>query len=202
MDGNIHPYHIHYIGPSMYPTLKPGDILYVFPYRGQCMRPGDIAVAQLSVRRQPIVHRIISIDQKKIIMRGDNNIDTDPFIILPADIIGRVEKVQRNNKCFSVSRGKKGWLTHRFRRFFKRFDLMTSRVLGPLYRYLSRNEKLIRIGRNCLKTKLVSFKCDNGSELMLMIGRHVIGRFSHASGKWVIRRPFRLFIDERTLPKT
>jgi hypothetical protein len=40
-----------------------------------------------------------------------------------------------------------------------------------------------------------------GKELQLLMGRRVIGRWLPGMSRWHIRRPFRLFVDEASLPE-
>jgi len=80
------------VSDSMLPTLHVGDLLLV----DNLKKPeiGDIVVYKVSVINYPIVHRIIG---KKFvngrygyIIKGDNNEQADPFVVMPEDIIGKV----------------------------------------------------------------------------------------------------------------
>jgi hypothetical protein len=52
-----------------------------------------------------------------------------------------------------------------------------------------------------MKTKVISFDRAEGLELQLLMGRRVIGRWLPGMTQWLIRRPFRLFVDEASLPE-
>jgi hypothetical protein len=54
---------------------------------------------------------------------------------------------------------------------------------------------------NNIKTKVISFDRAEGTELQLLLGRRVIGRWLPGMTQWLIRRPFRLFVDEGSLPE-
>jgi hypothetical protein len=48
---------------------------------------------------------------------------------------------------------------------------------------------------------VISLNRDAGTELQLVMGRRVIGRWLPGKSGWNIRRPFRLFVDEESLPE-
>ncbi len=80
------------VSDSMLPTLHVGDLLLV----NNIGKPkvGDVVVYKVSVINYPIVHRIIGtkfVDGRYgYIIKGDNNNQPDPFIVMPEDIIGKV----------------------------------------------------------------------------------------------------------------
>jgi hypothetical protein len=52
-----------------------------------------------------------------------------------------------------------------------------------------------------MKTRAISLSHPAGTELQLLMGRRVIGRWLPGMSGWNIRRPFRLFVDEEALPE-
>ncbi|MGD8776215.1 MAG: hypothetical protein PVF76_16570 [Syntrophobacterales bacterium] len=48
---------------------------------------------------------------------------------------------------------------------------------------------------------MISFNRDAGTELQLVMGQRVIGRRLEGKTRWHIQRPFRLFVDETSLPE-
>jgi len=52
-----------------------------------------------------------------------------------------------------------------------------------------------------MRPRVISFNRDAGTELQLVMGRRVIGRWLEGKSGWNIRRPFRLFVDEAALPE-
>ena len=48
---------------------------------------------------------------------------------------------------------------------------------------------------------MISLNRDGETELQLLMGRRVIGRWLPGRTGWSIRRPFRLFVDEAALPE-
>jgi len=49
------------------------------------------------------------------------------------------------------------------------------------------------------RARLVRFDARRRVFLKLLIGRQMVGQYDERSDKWRIRRPFRLFVKERTL---
>jgi hypothetical protein len=52
-----------------------------------------------------------------------------------------------------------------------------------------------------MRPRVISFNRDAGAELQLVMGRRVIGRWLEGKSGWNIRRPYRLFVDEESLPE-
>ncbi len=61
---------ILYRGPSMNPTLKDGDLLYVRAYADREIKCGDVVVFFASQRGDMIAHRVAAVDSRGIRTRG------------------------------------------------------------------------------------------------------------------------------------
>lgn len=68
-----------------------GDALVVVGVKTEDLKPGDVIVYSIEGQRTPVVHRIVKIDGKKIITKGDRNPSTDPWE--PSRIHGKVVAV-------------------------------------------------------------------------------------------------------------
>ena len=191
-----------YTGLSMNPTLREPDILFVFPYKNRDIKRGDIAVFQIPDSKRKATHRIVSVSKNGIRTRGDNNIDTDPYILEPDDIIGVVDYIQRGRKIKHIMGGNVGFLYSVLLRFnfFPNLNLRITNLLFPLYDRLSKLGVLRKILPWRIQPQVYTFQTEEGVEMQLFIGRIPIGRRSTAKKSWQIRRPFRLFIDETSLP--
>jgi signal peptidase len=192
--------HVVYTGPSMSPTLKPGDRLQVVPDAGRKVRRGDVIVFSYPKDGPQITHRVMAVDSSGIRTRGDNNTDIDPWLLSPDDILGRVDYAQRGNRKRRVFGGPAGELVALSRRTIRIIDKRTSPLMHPLYSGLARSRFLSRWPRHWIKTRVVSFHRPGGTELQLLLGRHVIGRCLRGETRWRIRRPFRVLVDETRLP--
>ncbi len=80
------------VSDSMLPIIHRGDLLFVV--RPAEYRTGDIVVYEVSVVPYPIVHRLIGREEVDGTMywkiKGDNNPDSDPWLITDQNIRGKV----------------------------------------------------------------------------------------------------------------
>lgn len=191
-----------YTGASMHPTLKAPDLLQVIPYNGRKIKRGDVIAFQPpgGVEKK-ITHRVISADPNGIRTHGDNNNNIDYFLLKPNDIIGKVVSVWRGNRNIRIHGGKIGELIFIKNRVLRKLDRKISALLHPLYHRLAQSG----IFRLCLPSSLmprfITFKKPSGNEVHLFMGKHVIGKLLPGKEKWKIQRPFRLFVDESSLPQ-
>jgi signal peptidase I len=196
------PNKITYIGPSMNPTLKSGDRLCVKPCDGQKLHRGDVVVFISPEDGSRVVHRVVSLDPSGIKTQGDNNNQVDPWLLSHDQILGRVFSAKRGDRWRRVFGGKIGQLLGLVFRAIHAIDVSVSLRLRPAYNRLA----MAGIFRSWLPTKMmkirvISFDRTAGEELQLLMGRRVIGRWLPGKTGWHIRRPFRLFVDEETLPE-
>jgi signal peptidase I len=189
-----HQYGLYGTGCSMFPTLRVGDSLNVIAYGDKKIYPGDVVLFRGS--GHDVVHRVIAVNPDVIITQGDNNAGSDEPI-LPENILGHVISVQRENLTVTIHGGKKGLLIAKVLRIKKALSLKISRILHPLYHALA-GSGIFRITR--FETQILCFERPEGTEMQLLLGKRVIAKRHAGSNEWKIRRPFRLFIDETSLP--
>jgi hypothetical protein len=185
----------------MKPTLKPADGLRVLPYGDRKIRIGDVVVVRPPERKQHVVHRVVSFDSHGIKTRGDNNNSTDAWVLCAEDIIGQVVCVNRKNRSKTICGGLRGKIYASGLRAIKQVDLAVSKILNPVYHRLAGSGIFKSLLPQQLKTHVLCFRRANGIEMQLLMGRWVVGRRLTGQDRWHIRRPFRLFVDEYTLPK-
>ena len=191
---------VSYIGPSMNPILKSGDRLRIIPYNGKEVGRGDVIAFLPSGGDSKIIHRVVSVSSKGIRTRGDNSSHVDPWILRPDQILGRVVAAQRGNKRRRIFGGTVGRLLAVTVRVIHGVDSWVSFLLRPAYREFARAGIFIRLLPAQMRPRVISFNRDAGTELQLVMGRRVIGRWLEGKSGWHIQRPFRLFVDEASLP--
>jgi signal peptidase len=192
---------MNYIGSSMNPALKPGDRLDTVPYDGQKIRRGDVVVFISPLDGSKVVHRVVSVDSKGIKTRGDNCNRIDPWVLRPDQIIGRVISVHRRNRRRRIFGGYLGRVFAEAARALITIDFGASLLLRPFYDRLARSGIFRYWKPVWLEPRVISFSHSGGNELQLLMGRWVIGRRLPGMTQWNIRRPFRLFVDENSLPR-
>jgi signal peptidase I len=189
-----------YAGPSMNPTLRPSDILHIRPYEDRKIRLGDVVVFAPSEGGQPIVHRVVSKEAHGVRTKGDNNTSIDPQILEPSRIIGQVVSAQRETKTRRVYGGIAGRVIGRLMNLRGIIDGKLSAVPRVAPRRLNVLKAVGALLFPRMRTKIVRFSGRNGSELQMLIGNQLIARLPSGQERWVIRRRFRFFVDEATLP--
>jgi signal peptidase len=193
---------INYTGNSMFPILKAGDSLKVLPYRNSRIRIGDVIVFKSPINGLLVVHRAVSVDKEGVVTKGDNARFKDNMVLQANEIIGKVVSVRRGEKKIKISGRFLGRVYGLVLGTGKYIRVFLSDLLRPAYRCLGQTGILRNLFSRFFHTKVSGFKCKNGLDIQLLWGRRVIGRRSPGSLQWHIRPPFRLFIDERSLPGT
>lgn len=189
----------------MYPTLRVPDLLYVEPAGSSSLGKGDIVLFH-GIAGTHTVHRIIAATPQGWITTGDANLKPDPDPLRPEALIGKVVQIGRRGRRRTVPGGYAGMVQHYRAQWRKRMltrimALPLAAPLRQLYRRLSERGIFHRLLPRCLHPKVYRFRKPWGEELHLMLGRTIIGTALSGSSGWRIRAPYRLFVDERSLPK-
>jgi len=192
---------VNYIGPSMNPILKSGDRLSIIPYNGKEVGRGDVIAFLPSGGDSKIIHRVISVGPSGIRTRGDNSSHVDPWILRHDQILGRIVAAQRGNRWRRIFGGMVGRLLAVSVIAIHGVDSWVSFLLRPAYREFARAGIFIRLLPAQMRPRVISFDRGAGKELQLLMGGRVIGRWLPGKSGWQIRRPFRLFVDEASLPE-
>jgi len=83
---------------SMYPTLFPGDSIFIRKDFYDTVRVGDVILFSQPNSDQAIIHRVISIQKrlkKRIfITKGDASFVRDPFIVTEKNYIGKAISIK------------------------------------------------------------------------------------------------------------
>ena len=190
---------ITYIGPSMRPLLKPGDILQVISYDQQRIRRGDVVVFLPPGSPAKIIHRVVSAGSRGIKTRGDNCSRVDQWLLSPDRILGRVVYKLKGRRRRRVFGGSLGHLFGMIIRAINAIDQGVSVLLHPAYQWSARAGMFRRLLPAQMTPRLISFARPEGTEFQLLMGRWLIGRRLPGRSRWYIRRPFRLFVDEDSL---
>ncbi|GBD96010.1 peptidase S24-like protein [bacterium BMS3Abin06] len=188
------------VGSSMNPALKASDILHVLPCNGKKIQCGDVIVFPSPESNRMVVHRVISVDATGIRTQGDRSRYIDPWILRPESIVGRVIRAQRGNRQRLIYGGVRGRLYSSGIRAIRMIDLKISSLLHPLYHRLAQTHVLRRWLPAWMQTRVLCFDRPAGTEFHLIMGRRVIGRLMPGRSQWAIQRPFRLFVNEASLP--
>ncbi len=187
-------------GRSMAPTLGGGDLLEVSPADPASLRIGDVILFSRPGEEQPVAHRVARITPTGILTRGDNNHALASWLLQTQEILGRVTAVHRGGVRLPLLQGHAGYLVASLTRQRRALVSPLRRLLGPLYRSLAHASSAERWLPSRLRPRVVLFKEQGQNELRLVWGRRIVGRLDHRRGQWLIQAPFRLLVNEATLP--
>ncbi len=213
-----------YTGPSMNPTLRVPDILWVEPYGKRPVRAGDVVCFASPELDTNIVHRVISVRPSSpvpgpsspvsglrssvlglpspvaIRTQGDNNPLADTRVLAPADLLGRVVAAQRGTRLRSIHGGHAGLMVAWSVKLGKAIWGVVAGVASAVYQSLIQGSRFGFLLPGGLRPRLVSFKGRDAPIFRVLMGGRTVGHYDYRYHQWHIRRPFRLFVDERTLP--
>ncbi len=192
---------IRYLGSSMNPTLRPLEILWVRPYTDRIPRCGDVVVFSSSRVTQLVAHRIVSRRPGGFRVQGDNNPKADSELLSPGNIVGRVVYAQAGRRKRRVPGGRFGQTRVMARRVCTAVMRRVRRILSRPYHLVARKKVLPRLLPRCCRPRVVRFSRRGLPQLQLLWGKRSIGSYRPDTDRWKIDPPFRLFIDERELPR-
>ena len=185
-------------GSSMYPTLKAGDLLDIIS--SQIVTVGDVVVFPSIESKRYIAHRVVSIGPEGVKTRGDNVKRDDARVLQYSEITGVVISAHRGSRTLKIRGGRLGivyagmlWKWNPV--YHGLFD-----IVRITYHWLADSGMFRRLIPFKVNPRVVMFNKPDGLEMQLLLGRRVIGRRIPGNSKWKLRPPFRLFIDESSLP--
>jgi pyruvate-formate lyase-activating enzyme len=132
---------------------------------------------------------------------GDNNLNLDAAKLAVEDLTGKVVAAWRGQKRRKVYCGVAARLIARVVRASHRANRSISRALSPVYHALARCGLLRTILPRPLRPCLIRFGQGERASMMLLLLGRVIGSFDVDHQIRLIRRPFKLFVDESLLPR-
>ena len=186
-------------GPSMKPTLLPGDKIETKKVAFEQLRPGDIIVYNSPENiRLNIIHRIIKQDYDGLTTRGDNNSQTDPYRVRPEHRPLKVIAIERDSRRLSIT--KHGIILHHFRLGQRKLRIFKDKYLHPIYAFIADSRIFYPVGI-LFKTDIRKFKRPKGTEFQLFVGKHRIGVLHPGTEKWQISFPWRMFIKAPEVDK-
>jgi hypothetical protein len=187
-----------YGGASMNPLFRDGDIVKLVPYQGSEIQVGDVVAFGNPDGPGKVIHRVVAVGPGGILTKGDNLPRADDWTITPGDILGKIVAIQRRGRLLPVPRRAPICLyLLKARRWC---DRAASRLLQPMYHRLARSGLFQGLLGGWMKPELLCFSRGDGPEWQLWLGNLLIGRKLPHQAHWTIRRPFRLLVDEATLP--
>jgi hypothetical protein len=185
-----------YTGPSMMPTLKPGQLLYVRP-AAHDIAVGDVLVFVDAAREGHVVHRVISLVGAGFTTRGDNNNRTDLLPVSPKQVIGRVEMVAKIGQIEPLTNGRRGLLRAQIGWATRRFDNGLRWAFHLPYRWLRQSGIVARIWRPSL-TK-ISLETETGTLVKYVHHGKTVACWWPAQNRLDCQKPYDLVLRPSSL---
>lgn len=177
-------------------TLKAGDGLIIVSCDNCKIRAGDVVTYKHPTDTYDVVHRVISVSSNGILTHGDNNDKTDPYILKPEKVDGKIVAVLRGGGKIKISGGIRGLIRFYFLRIFFNFK----NIFRPITSSFAEIFNFNYLFRLVFKPKLVTFNRPSGNEIQLLTGNFWIARKKPGEKDWEIKFPFRFFINKNKLP--
>jgi signal peptidase I len=122
-------------GGSMQPFICSGDKIVVSPVAAHSIRTGDILTFIHAPGGRVLVHRVIKIEKNRFLCKGDNAASQTDGWIKFDDVLGRVERVQRDGKAIHLGLGSEKWMIALLSRW---------KILVPMFNFLRRIKRRIK----------------------------------------------------------
>jgi hypothetical protein len=184
----------------MRPLFRPGDRIRFVPCRIEELRRGDVIIFVPPGKQERVVHRVVCCGTDGVRTRGDANGRVDSWELRQGDIVGRAVSLERKGRVIPVAGGFAGRFLSACIRVLRQADHLASHVLNPCYRSLAQSGFVRALLPSAFRPKVITFDRDGATEMQLVLGKRIIGRCTPGEATWEIRRPFRLLVQEDSLP--
>ena len=191
---------LRHTGRSMAPVLRDGDLLQVVPAAFDEIVLGDVVAVARPESGTVVVHRVVRRDDAGLTTRGDWNLVEDSWIVEAEPAVGRVVAVIRGRRTVAIHGGRRGLRAARRARLLRRLDRPVSRVLHWPYAALIDSGWLRRLLGRWLAVRVVTRSVAGEVVGRILLRTREIGRWDARRQRWTIDRPYRLIVDESTLP--
>jgi hypothetical protein len=177
---NAESFYCAHIGASMTPTLSTQDLLEIKSYQHKTPRVGDIVLLFKT--------------------KGDYCDVADSWILKKEDVIGQVIAAHRGNKRRNISGGIVGRIAGLTFIMRRKTNWVITKLLRPIYRSLCTDGILHWLIPLRLTPQVATYRSGSDDSHKLLLGKRVIGSYDEARLQWQIKRPYRLVVDENSLP--
>jgi len=182
-----------YHGCSMLGTFRPGDQLIIMPAIWEKIQPGDVVLFRKNDRLE-IVHRVMVVEGRGLVTRGDNNDSPDLELVSCQNLIGVVTNIERDGKLNPLIGGRLGLFWVNFLRFWIWFKRQVIFIGRYPYRWLRENHWLINLWSPTL-TK-IQLETEHGPVIKYICSRRTVARWWPARHYFECRKPYDLVIPD------
>lgn len=180
-----------YHGPSMTPTFQNGDFLFLRS-DGQKLGKGDVIVFTDPVKKEIIVHRIISITKEDVFTRGDHNRLPDALPVKLEQIIGKVEFVENKRGIKTVANGFWGLCLARIWHTFFGADRLVRRIFWMPYNFIRERRVAVYFWRPQISK--IQVQSEYGRQVKYLYKNRTVATWDSTRRRFDCRKPFDLVI--------
>jgi signal peptidase I len=187
-----------YIGKSMWPTFRPGDLLEVAPLH-RFPRSGDVVMFRQGDSETddcPVVHRVRAMTAKGFVTQGDNSPYPDSQCVSLDQIVGIVTHVHRGGKFLHVHGGRYGLWTLRRLVAARAIRRILRLSLHTMYGQMRDSGILARIWQP--QVSLLRINSPDGTLIKYLWRGRTIARWWPRQNKFECRKPWDLVIKNNS----
>ena len=189
-----------YNGRSMFPTFRPGHLIYVRP-AAHDLAAGDVVVYFDSEHSRHVVHRVVEATLGGLVTRGDHNSQRDAQLVAYGQLVGRVEIAEFDGRLKDVVGGRHGLWSAQVRWAALALWVRLCVYLGTPYRALKASPR----ARQCLKWffrprfKVIRLQTPQGPLVKVLHRGRVVARTQAGGARFECSKPYDLFLEESDL---
>jgi hypothetical protein len=180
-----------YHGPSMVPTFRSGDLLYLRAGVKNLL-PGDVIVFTASKESDYIVHRIVARSDQGFITRGDHNRLPDTSQVTLEQVVGKVEFVENKQGVRRVVNGFWGLWLARFWQLVFGLDRLLRRLFWVPYNFIRTRQIALVFWRP--KISKMRVQSENGQQIKYLYNNRTVAVWDLSRQRFDCRKPFDLVI--------
>ncbi len=192
---------VFYMGQSMSPLFREGDDIQFRSCADRPVRRGDVVVFTPPGESRLVIHRVIGIGPEGIRTRGDRNSSPDPWLLEKGAILGIAVRSRRRGKDRAISRGIGGRLHSAAASFLLDLRARAVQALDPLLKGGSCSGLFVAWVPDRYRPRVLAISRPEGTEFMLLMGRHVAGRRFAGNKFWQIRKRYQPFVNLQAIQK-
>lgn len=184
-------YKFVYNGSSMKPTFKPGQLLYIQP-EARDVEIGDVIVYKGQIDSRNIVHRVVSVSANGFLTRGDNNKGLDPYLVERHQVLGKVERFEKQGKSKPVIGGQRGLWMAKAQWALLRLDVWFRKIFWKPYFLLRASGVVSRLWRPSIS--IMNLQTESGTLVKYIYKQRTVAVWDASQQKFDCRKPFDLVI--------
>ena len=184
-----------YWGRSMEGTFHTGDRLILEPVSINELKKGDVIVFKrldFGDTKKDLVHRVITISEKGVITKGDNNLYKDTMLVTSNNLVGRVTHIERGENQLKVQNGLSGLRRARFLHLRLPIKKIIWGICRVPYRSLKKSGLVSKIWRPDIKK--IHIKTAEGDSIKYIHRKRTVAQIWPELGCSRCKKPYDLVI--------